>query len=234
MDSRLLTLTRADAKDSPHLATPLNIEIATAYALRSVEKIARRLHCNSDIEGYEEAVMIAVLRAAERYRPDNETKASFFTYAHTEVGFAIKEEKRRQMRRVQALSEVSIEHRYADGHKEVYARSTASGPDVYRSMDRDDTFTVGSSLSNGNGEERTVRIRLIVEDLLTRCADLAELDQRSREILYLRFVRGVKQKIVARHFNISPGRVHQIEDEAIEKLRAVALTSIAETDLSSL
>lgn len=98
---RLQKLTRAEGRDSPYLPTPLNVEIAVAYALRSVEHAERcgNLPSWTDRAELQEAVIQAVLGARDRYNVGDPARASFFTYCKSRVDFAMLLNRRDQWRR---------------------------------------------------------------------------------------------------------------------------------------
>lgn len=195
----LTDLTRDDATDSAYVVTERNIEIATAYALRSAKKWKRRIPHWMDEERFDEAVILAVMRSAKNYK--SEFKTSFFTYARSMVHGALLEEDRYQRRKYNPT--VSIE--------ELQHRNWHQGDDpLCRLEDRIKDPGNESPYEN-------IDARDWVQDMLRRVAPNV-LPQRSIDVIVLRYIRGMKQKDVAKHLGITPGRVHQIEDEALGKL----------------
>lgn len=207
----LLNLTRADSTDSPYEATERNIEVACGYALRSAQKWQKRLPCFFDHALMEEAAIGAVLRAAERYDPQHDNNATFFTYARSLVVGALMEEDRKQRRRTH---DISIETRSFSVWQVLAGRSGDAGCEI----------TISDTLHSGNddGPEAQVTLTRWVEDLFDRIAPEV-LDERERGILMLRYLRGMKQKDVAEFYHVTPGRIHQIEEAALKKLRVRVL-----------
>lgn len=201
----LTSLTRDDTTDSPFEVTERNIEVAAAYALRTARACQRRAPSWMDPVRFEEAAVAAVMRAARNYRPDNEQGASFFTYCHSMVRGACMEEDRKQCRKpppisIELLTTASIRTMHQGEPPE-------GGPRI------SDTIAAQSA---DPGE--LIENNLFLRDVFQRIAPLV-LDQRERDVLLLRYVRGVKQKDVATHFKVTPGRIHQIEEGALAKIR---------------
>jgi RNA polymerase sigma factor (sigma-70 family) len=207
--SRLENLQRKDAVDPPNQVTPLNIEIACAFALRMSRKWKRNMPKEADHLLFDEAAINAVMSAAEKYKPDNPKKATFFTYSYSKVIGALKEEDRKYRRRPTEVSFDDVAQA---------SRKVRDGGVDYDPIRIEETF---SCKPVEVAEE--MQKKAFIRDLFVRVCPLAlgtdEKGIRATEILLLRFVRGVRQKDVAPLFGVTPGRIHQIEDESISKIR---------------
>jgi RNA polymerase sigma factor (sigma-70 family) len=206
---RLENLQRKDAVDPPNQVTPLNIEIACAFALRMSRKWKRNMPKEADTLLFDEAVIAAVMSAAEKYDPDNPKKATFFTYSYSKVIGALKEEDRKYRRR-------PADYSFEDVARA--CRKVRDGGVDY------DPIKIEEVVANQPADlSVSLERKEFLRDLFVRVCPLAlgtdEKGIRATQILLLRYVRGVRQKDVAPLFGVTPGRIHQIEDESISKIR---------------
>lgn len=197
----LIKLTRKDSPDNPYSVTERNTEVACAYALRAARGWRRRMTDWMDPVRFEECALQAVLEAAQRYDPTN--GASFFTYAQSKVTGALREEDRSQRRRGPTYS---IEESY----------SFSAPPEEM------DALRIHDRLCSDEDIERDAVSRQAVRYILDVFCVQAGLTDREIAILRMRYVEDVRQKDIAIHFKVTPGRIHQIEDAAIRKLQLAA------------
>jgi RNA polymerase sigma factor (sigma-70 family) len=208
--SRLYTLTRKDAVDSPYKVTELNIEIATAYGFRMAKNWTRRIPEWADPVKLEEAAVDAVMKAASRYDPAHSRGATFFTYAHSMVEGALREEDRKMRRRP---ADISLESVAFASRRKMQEGEFNSDPvriaDILVAEGSDPAGFVGDSA--------------FLDDLFERICPLAlgtgAKGVRMTRILHLRYVEGIKQNEIAPIYGVTPGRIHQIEDEAKQLIR---------------
>lgn len=203
---RLTELTRADSDASAFEASPRNIEIACGYAIRTANKWKKRIPYWMDDVAFEEAVIAAVMRAAARYDPDNATGASFFTYCHSMVYGACLEEDRFQRRhkppdQLDALKVVGM------------INDAPMTPLSVADMIADEREL----------PEDTVVLNETVHYLMTELGPKV-LSERELEVIRLRYLESMKQKDIAEIIGVTAGRIHQIEEIALRKLREAAST----------
>lgn len=202
MDHRQLT--KADTRDSHYAATERNIEIAIGYGLRALDRWRSRIPAWMDLAEFEEAIILAVMRARDNYDPEHAGRGgkrpTWFTYAHAMVEGALMETERKILKSpsVFSLDEMVTRNR-RDG-----ACDDLRYIDIIRDEARDPAEQV----------EAREYLLFVFREVAPRV-----LERRDLEILYLRYVRGVKQKDVAIRYKLTSGRIHQIEDEAFEKIR---------------
>lgn len=205
----LTQLTREHATDSPYAVTPRNIEIACGYALRMAERWKGRLQAWMDPVELEEAVIAAVMRSAENYQPDHAQNATFFTYACSMVRGALMESDRKLRKRA---PDISLDNYYNDlfgaAHDPDY---TLNG--LQRFIDQ------WSDRSDPTEQSDT---EMFARDVMLRIAPEV-LSEREIDIITARYLNTEKQKDVAERWGLTPGRIHQIEDEALAKLRAALI-----------
>ncbi len=97
--------------------------------------------------------------------------------------------------------------------EEIAAAETATEPVISLQAETGEGgLTLEGLLSDGNEEEK------MLEHLALRTA-MAQLPEREREILLLRFYRGMTQVNTARIIGVSQVQVSRLERRAIEKLR---------------
>jgi RNA polymerase sigma factor (sigma-70 family) len=210
----LLELNRSHATDSPNEATERNIEIATAYALRAAERVKYRAPTWMDKDAFDEAVILAVMRTAKNYRTDKKT--SFFTYAHSMVNGALREEWRKQMRKPPALS---LDDFIGVCGIQV-SQSNAGLTDQHRYVD---------ILEDRNTDLEGESVNLALFDAIHESAQQV-LTEREYKVYNLRFLQQCRQNDVAQAIGVTPSRVNQIEGDIIRKLKK-ALNVDAENPL---
>lgn len=194
----LLSLTRKDAVDDAYMVSERNIEIATAYALRAAARWKVKAPPWMDKDQFDESVIMAVLRSAKRYDPGKDT--SFFTYAHSMVNGALKEEWRKQNKRKPDLS-----------LDECVGFTGSQSSETVRYIDLIEDRGYNST------DEAMVNIQF--NEIMSVADHL--LTEREKIVLELRFIQQLKQSQVAEHIGVTASRVNQIEGEIVAKLRRV-------------
>jgi len=222
---------RQDARDSlVRLHLPL------------VEHLARRFAGRG--EPYDDLVQvgtIGLIKAVDRF--ETERGVEFSTYATPTIvgeikrnfrdrGWAIRVPRRLQELRIsiaKATSDLSQELGRSPTVSELAARIDVSDEDILEGLESANAYSTLSLDAPDTGDERSSSVidslgdydeaLFTVEDRETIRPLLAELDERSQHILWLRFFRGMTQSQIADEVGISQMHVSRLLSRALISLR---------------
>ncbi|HET7689407.1 MAG TPA: RNA polymerase sigma factor SigF [Nocardioidaceae bacterium] len=207
-----------------------------------VEHLARRFAGRG--EPYDDLVQvgtIGLIKAVDRFETDRGVE--FSTYATPTIvgeikrhfrdrGWAIRVPRRLQELRLaitKATSELSQELGRSPTVGELAARLEVSDEEVLEGLESANAYSTLSLDAPDSGDERTTSVIdtlgdydeaiFTVEDRETIKPLLAELDERSQHILWLRFFRGMTQSQIADEVGISQMHVSRLLSRALTTLR---------------
>lgn len=209
---RIEELTRLDAKDSPYEVTDLNVEIAVAYAIRSVRKWKQnhRFPDWMDEDSITESAVNAVLRARDKYDIHDPGRASWFTYCKAVSDFAILLNRREQTERRNALTEIN-----------------------------ESSFVTTASRSRYDEDGALCRERILSQSDCGECLDVSVMDRLDLEhdlqiisavacevlnrkecgVFILRHLKQMSLKSIARVYGCSPSAIQQMNRKVLSKLQ---------------
>lgn len=207
-----------------------------------VEHLARRFAGRG--EPYDDLVQvgtIGLIKAVDRFETDRGVE--FSTYATPTIvgeikrhfrdrGWAIRVPRRLQELRLgisKATSDLSQELGRSPTVSELAARLEVSDEEVLEGLESANAYSTLSLDAPETGEERSSSVidtlgdydeaLFTVEDRETIRPLLAELDERSQHILWLRFFRGMTQSQIADEVGISQMHVSRLLSRALTTLR---------------
>ncbi|MBQ9973808.1 MAG: sigma-70 family RNA polymerase sigma factor [Oscillospiraceae bacterium] len=117
-----------------------------------------------------------------------------------------------QLHREPTLSELSVQTGLEP--EEIAAAETAVEPVASLQMETGDGLTLESVLGTGGMEEQVVE-RLVLHQAM------AQLPEQERQVLLLRYYKGMTQSNAARIVGVSQVQVSRMERRAVQKLRAL-------------
>ena len=196
-----------DLRGESPLVNAAEVERATRQARRAALGWVRSLPPWMDREAFVGEALLAVAVAIRRYRPEH--GIPFTSYAAHKVQYALLLEARRQ-------DPVSAWRRAKLRRGEVEQRAADQPPLSLEALCIAGRPARGWEVDPDPGPEA----RTVLQSERARVhAALRSLNPRHRSILYLRYWDGYSQPAVARMLGISATRIHQIERDALTKVR---------------
>lgn len=202
--------------------------------------LARRFMGRGEsIEDLSQVAAIGLLKAIDRF--DTERGVKFSTYATATVvgelkrhlrdkGWAVRVPRRLQeasLKVSRALSELSQQHGRSPTVAEISKRTGLSQEEVLEGMEATTAYSA-TSLDAPMDEEGTTHLQRLggedeslamVETWMSVAPAIRDLAPREREILYLRFFRGLTQTQIATEVDISQMHVSRLLTRTLRRLR---------------
>ncbi len=207
---------RAPVDHAPQRPSPTLPGYTVEQLLPLVQTIARMVgHTLPPVVELNDLVhdgVVGLLECARRY--DSSRGVDFRTYASHRIRGAILDGLRardplpRSIRRALKTAERQSATSGPGGR-----RTWAAPPPVTQLMGLDEA---GCLPEEGSEPEQRILAEEFARTLRRAVADLAF---RDREVLYLRFTRGMRLREVAAHYGISITRVAEVQDRAVRRLR---------------
>jgi RNA polymerase sigma-B factor len=214
-------------------------ELAALF-LPLAEYLARRFYGRGEpLEDLIQVANIGLIKAIDRF--DTERGVKFSTYATATVvgelkrhfrdkGWALRVPRRLQeagMSVGRAVTDLSQELGRAPTVGEIAARTGLSEEEVLEGMETAQAYTAASLDAPTDEEGATEADRLgeeeeafeLLEGWTSVAPAIRELPRRERNILYLRFFRGLTQTQIAEELGISQMHVSRLLSRTLEELR---------------
>jgi RNA polymerase sigma-B factor len=214
-------------------------------AVSLARKFAMGASWGESIDDLTQVALLGLLRAAERY--DDERGVPFSVFATTTMQGELKHHLRdrawavRPPRRVQdlylrlqdAVSDLNQELGRPPTVGEIGARVAASSQDVVEAVEAGTLRKLASLDSTTGEDDRPMSGRLPATDRGIEAVDerlavarlLAQLPERQRRMVRLRFIDGLTQNEIAERMSLSQAHVQRLLVRSLHHLRAWAAAS---------
>lgn len=202
------SLAPSPAPGSPSLRpTPDQVQAAEARALRLARQFAARMPVWMDADAFAGEALLAVATALRDYDPAQ--GASFTSWAHSRVRYALLDEQRRQ-------DPVGQHRRRKLLAGELPERPSDQLPLSLDLLQSDRGDRLDAELEPAPSAE-TLALQHLEREALH--VALATLTPREQQVVHHRYFAGLSRPAIARELGISATRVKALEQAALEKLR---------------